>query len=154
MSKKSPNLSPSRSARRLQKSIPLRLIDEVTPAFALPIANSLRLRFTLGPLYMDSFFIFLPVYASQAGGEFGSCGFVMSDASTTMPVPRTVFQTRAWYVIMWTGHGVTFLMLRWKFYLFQDMFGVCRQFRGSAQTDGQTSWDIRQQSWWRLVNEK
>ena len=63
MSKKRQNLSPSRSARRLQKSIPLRLIDEVTPASALPIANSLRLRFTLGaPVYLDSFFIF---FASQ-----------------------------------------------------------------------------------------
>ena len=40
-SKNSPNLSPSRSARRLQKSIPLRLIDEVTPAFALPMRNAL-----------------------------------------------------------------------------------------------------------------
>ena len=154
MSKKSPNLSPSRSARRLQKSIPLRLIDEVTPAFALPIANSLRLRFTLGPLYMDSFFIFLPVNASQACRQLTPCGFVVSYTLTTLSVTRTVFGTRAIYVIMWTGHGVTFLMLRWKFYLFQDRFGVCRQFRGSAQTDGQTSWDIRQQSWWRLVTEK
>ena len=48
----------------------------------------------------------LPIYSTQAGGEFGSVCFVVSDASTTETVTRTVFRARAIYVIMWTGHSV------------------------------------------------
>ena len=49
--------------------------------------------------------LFLPIYAAEAGREFGSGGFVVSYTGPTETVPRTVFRTRAIYVIMWTGHG-------------------------------------------------
>ena len=49
---------------------------------------------------------FLPVYSPEASGEFGSGGFVVRYAGTTETVTRTVFRTRAIYVIMWTGHDV------------------------------------------------
>lgn len=38
--------------------------------------------------------------------EFGSGGFMMCHAGAAMPVSRTVFRTRAIYVIMRTGHGI------------------------------------------------
>lgn len=48
--------------------------------------------------------VLLPLNASQARREFGSGGFMMCDARATKSVPRTVFRTRAIYVIIWTGH--------------------------------------------------
>jgi len=53
----------------------------------------------------------LPIYSTQAGGEFGSCGFVVGDTGATMSVTRTVFRTWAIYVIMWTRHGDYSLVL-------------------------------------------
>ena len=49
--------------------------------------------------------LFLPVYSPEAGGEFGSSGFMMCHALATLSVPRTsFFCTRTLYVIIWTGH--------------------------------------------------
>ena len=45
-----------------------------------------------------------PIYSTEAGGEFGPVFFMMRNTRTTMPVTRTVFRTRAIYVIMWTEH--------------------------------------------------
>ena len=47
----------------------------------------------------------LPLYPTQAGGEFGSVCSMVCDALTTLSVTRTVFRTRAINIIMWTGHG-------------------------------------------------
>ncbi len=47
------------------------------------------------------------IICSEAGGEFGSGGFMMCDAGTTETVTRTsLFRTKAIYIIIWTGHGV------------------------------------------------
>ena len=54
---------------------------------------------------MDKRLLRLPLYPTQAGGEFCSVCFVVSYAGTTMSMTGTVFRTRAIYVIMWTGHG-------------------------------------------------
>ena len=50
-------------------------------------------------------FLLLPVYATEADGEFMTVCSVMCDALTTTSVPRAILRTRAIYVIMWTGHG-------------------------------------------------
>ena len=49
--------------------------------------------------------LILPIYAAETGGEFGSMCFVVCYAGTTLSMTRTVFRTRAIYVIMRTGHG-------------------------------------------------
>ena len=56
-------------------------------------------------IYVFLFTLFLPIYTTEAGGEFGSCGFVVSYTGTTETVTRTVFGAETIYVIMWTGHG-------------------------------------------------
>ncbi len=63
--------------------------------------------------------LFLPVYSSEAGGEFGSSGFMMCDAGAATPVPRTAFFC-AWAIniIMWTGHGTCVLLSHYSFYVF------------------------------------
>ena len=49
--------------------------------------------------------LFLPIYSSEAGGEFGAVCFVVSYTLTTLSVSRTsLFRARAIYVIMRTGH--------------------------------------------------
>ncbi len=49
---------------------------------------------------------FLPIYTTQAGGEFGSVCFVVSNALTALSVSGTsLFRARAIDIIMWTGHG-------------------------------------------------
>lgn len=57
---------------------------------------------------------FLPFNPSQACGEFGSVCSMVCDALTTLSVTRTVFRTRAIYVIMWTGHGYSNLKISKK----------------------------------------
>ena len=48
----------------------------------------------------------LPIYSTQAGGEFGAVFFMMCHALAALSVTGTVFRTRAIYVIMWTGHTI------------------------------------------------
>ena len=50
----------------------------------------------------------LPVYATEASGEFCAGGFVVGDTGAAMSVTRTIFGARAIYVIMWAGHGLFF----------------------------------------------
>ena len=70
----------------------------------------------------------LPIYSTQAGGEFGSVCFVVIDALTTLSVTRTsLFCTGAIYVIMWTGHMLfKFLCLLLKCF---DSLQVCLFYR-------------------------
>ncbi len=57
-------------------------------------------------IYVFLFALFLPIYAAEAGGEFGSVCFVVCYASTTETVPWASFlRAGAIYIIMWTGHG-------------------------------------------------
>lgn len=50
--------------------------------------------------------LFLPINTSEAGGEFGSVRFMIGNALAALSVPRaSLLCTRAFYVIMWTGHG-------------------------------------------------
>lgn len=50
--------------------------------------------------------LFLPFNPSQACREFGAVCFMMRYALATLSVSRTsFFRARAFYVIMWTGHG-------------------------------------------------
>lgn len=55
---------------------------------------------------MDKRLLRLPLYPTQAGGEFGSMCFVMCYAGATDTVTLTVFRTRTLNIIMWTGHGI------------------------------------------------
>ena len=64
--------------------------------------------------------LIFPFNSPQACGEFGSCGFVVSDASTTMSVTRTVFRTRTLYVIIWNYMDRAWLI----FFIFKRQ---CRQ---------------------------
>ena len=47
----------------------------------------------------------LPIYSTQAGGEFGSVCFVVCYAGTTETMAGTIFCVRTIDVIIWTGHG-------------------------------------------------
>jgi hypothetical protein len=50
--------------------------------------------------------LFLPIYTTQAGGEFGSMCFMMRDTLAALSVSGTsLFRARAINIIMWTGHG-------------------------------------------------
>jgi hypothetical protein len=46
--------------------------------------------------------LFLPLYATEAGGEFGAVLFVVSNTGTTDSVTGTVFRTGTIDIIMWT----------------------------------------------------
>ena len=50
-------------------------------------------------------FLLLPVYATEADGEFGSVCSVMRNTLTAFAVTRTVFRTRTLNIVMWTRHG-------------------------------------------------
>jgi len=49
--------------------------------------------------------LFLPIYTTQAGGEFGSMCFMMRDTLAALSVTGTIFGTWAVNIIMWTWHG-------------------------------------------------
>lgn len=48
--------------------------------------------------------LFLPIYTTQAGGEFGSMCFMMRDTLAALSMSGTsLFRARAINIIMWTG---------------------------------------------------
>ena len=46
----------------------------------------------------------LPLNSSEAGGQLLAGDFMMRNALTALSMTRTVFRTRAIYVVMWAGH--------------------------------------------------
>lgn len=71
--------------------------------------------------------LFLPIYITQAGGEFGSMCFMMRDTLAALSVSGTsLFRTRAIDIIMWTGHVFNIFDFRidqlWRIFLVQKVF--------------------------------
>lgn len=71
--------------------------------------------------------LFLPIYTTQAGGEFGSMCFMMRDTLAALSVSGTsLFRTRAIDIIMWTWHVFNIFDFRidqlWRIFLVQKVF--------------------------------